>query len=182
MKRLALIAVLGVLMSLSAAASELTDLQALAEQGNALAQHTLGTMYSTGKGVPENYAAAIKWYSKAAEQGYAEAQNNLGLMYRYGKGVRRSRVEAVNLYREAAMQGLATAQYNLGAAYYKGVGVRQSYAESYVWFSLAVSSGHDGAIEFRDKDAKKLSKYALTNAQRRAATLHAAIQRRKNYQ
>ncbi len=181
MKRLALIAVLGLLANFSVGAFEFADTMHLAEQGNAAAQHTLGVMYSSGKGVPENYAEAVKWYRKAAAQGYAQAQNNLGLMYRYGRGVRRNRAEAVELYREAAMQGLGTAQYNLGTAYYKGVGVRQNYFEAYVWFSLAVSSGHDGAVEFRDKEARKLSKNSLSKAQRKAATLHAAIEQRMNY-
>jgi len=180
MKQLVLIAVLSLLASLSVGASELTDIKTLAEQGNAPAQYALGMRYSTGKGLPENYVEAVKWYRKAAEQGYAEAQNNLGLMYRHGKGVRKSRAEAVDWYRKAAVQGLATAQYNLGTAYYNGVGVRQSYAESYVWFSLAVSSGYDRAIEFRDLDARKLSKKTLSKAQKKAVTLYEAIQRRKN--
>ena len=38
-------------------------------------------MYVNGYGVPEGYAVAVKWYTKAAEQGLAKAQMNLGLMY-----------------------------------------------------------------------------------------------------
>jgi TPR repeat protein len=52
--------------------------QPLAEQGNAAAQYSLGNMYDSGRGTPQNYAEALKWYHKAAEQGYAKAQNNLG--------------------------------------------------------------------------------------------------------
>ena len=49
---------------------------ALAEQGHADAQFSLGFMYENGLG-----AEALKWYRLAAEQGLAEGQYNLGNMY-----------------------------------------------------------------------------------------------------
>ena len=42
-------------------------------------------MYRKGQGVPQDYKAAVSWYSKAAEQGYASAQSNLGFMYANGQ-------------------------------------------------------------------------------------------------
>lgn len=36
--------------------------QPLAEQGDAFAQGTLGFMYGTGQGVPQDYAEAVRWY------------------------------------------------------------------------------------------------------------------------
>ena len=68
---------------------------ALAEQGNAVAQERLGEMYTDGKGVPQNYGEAAKWYRLAADQGYAGAQTNLGSMYERGTGVPQNHVEAV---------------------------------------------------------------------------------------
>ena len=44
-------------------------------------------MYYNGKGVPQDYKTAVKWYTLAAEQGNADAQVNLGDMYRKGDGV-----------------------------------------------------------------------------------------------
>ena len=44
-------------------------------------------MYYNGKGVPQDYKTAVKWYTLAAEQGNAYAQNNLGTMYYQGEGV-----------------------------------------------------------------------------------------------
>ena len=44
-----------------------------AEQGDAEAQTSLGLMYDNGKGVPQDYAEAVKWYRKAAEQGHLAA-------------------------------------------------------------------------------------------------------------
>ena len=42
-----------------------------AEQGDAEAQLRLGIMYSKGKGVPQDYKEAAKWFRKAADQGNA---------------------------------------------------------------------------------------------------------------
>src|SRR5262245_568975 len=53
----------------------------LAERGVAFAQNSLGVMYATGRGVPLDYAEAVKWYRLAAEQGNAVAQSNLGGMF-----------------------------------------------------------------------------------------------------
>jgi len=41
----------------------------LAEQGDASAQYNLGVMYGNGQGVPQDYKAALEWYTLAAEQG-----------------------------------------------------------------------------------------------------------------
>lgn len=52
-----------------------------ADQGYAAAQNKLGHMYEYGRGVPRNYAEALKWFRKAADQDFPEAQYNLGVMY-----------------------------------------------------------------------------------------------------
>jgi TPR repeat protein len=66
----------------------------LAERGDAQAQAQLGFMYEHGRGVPQDYVAAVRWYMCAAEQGYPTAQYLLGLMYDKGHGVPRSDVLA----------------------------------------------------------------------------------------
>ena len=38
----------------------------LAEQGNVIAQTTLGQMYSNGEGVLQDYKEAVKWYRLSA--------------------------------------------------------------------------------------------------------------------
>ena len=52
-------------------------LRAAAEQGNAKAQYAIGYMYRFGKGVPQDYEYAFKWYQMAAEQGLPDAQSGL---------------------------------------------------------------------------------------------------------
>jgi TPR repeat protein len=44
-------------------------------------------MYANGQGVPQDAAAAEKWYRLAAGQGYAKAQFNLDELRRQGRGV-----------------------------------------------------------------------------------------------
>ena len=94
----------------------LTEIRRRADQGDADAQFTLGTIYSVGQimfanGVrvgPENDAAeAAKWYRMAAEQGNATAQARLGVMHTRGEGVPENDAEAVKWYRLAAEQGHA---------------------------------------------------------------------------
>ena len=45
---------------------ELADLRVSAEAGEAQAQFTLGVMYGTGEGVPQDDAEAVAWYRLAA--------------------------------------------------------------------------------------------------------------------
>ena len=80
-------------------------------------------MYANGKGIPQDYREALKWYRLAADQGDADAQLNLGGMYARGEGVPQDYREALKWYRLAADQGHADAQSNLGGMYYEGRGV-----------------------------------------------------------
>ena len=68
-------------------ATALREWKLLAEQGDALAQTSLGLMYEYGRGVPQDDKMGAQWFTRAAEQGYARAQFNLGVMYAKGKGV-----------------------------------------------------------------------------------------------
>jgi TPR repeat protein len=75
-------------------ATAMQRLRPLADQGNAIAQVSLGLMYSEGQGVQQDYAAALSWYRKAADQGLAIAQVYLGTMYAIAQGVPQNYAEA----------------------------------------------------------------------------------------
>jgi uncharacterized protein len=62
-------------------------LSPLAAAGDARAQTYLGFMYLHGRGVPQNFEAAARWFRLAAEQDLSAAQYSLGLMYDKGQGV-----------------------------------------------------------------------------------------------
>src|SRR5512139_2460474 len=61
--------------------------QPLAQEGNAVAQYRLGTLYAEGKGVEQNDATAFMWMERAARQGDADAQYNVGASLMEGLGV-----------------------------------------------------------------------------------------------
>jgi putative methionine-R-sulfoxide reductase with GAF domain len=68
-------------------AGDLQTMRRLAEQGDPIAQFAVGARYATGEGVPQDYAEAVRWFSKAAEQGHVPAQATLGAYYWAGRGV-----------------------------------------------------------------------------------------------
>ena len=108
-----------------------------AEQGDAKAQSRLAFSYYYGKGAPQDYTEALRWYRKAADQGLARAQYGLGFMYSRGEGVPQDYAEAVRWCRKAADQGYVNAQYALGVSYFNGQGVPQDYAEAARWYRKA---------------------------------------------
>jgi hypothetical protein len=80
-------------------ATALKIYRAAAEQGDIMAQFTLGQIYTRpGKykkhGVTKDYKEAVKWRLLAAEQGEDIVQFMLGLMYKRGEGVTRNLVIA----------------------------------------------------------------------------------------
>ena len=72
-------------------------------------------MYLEGKGVPQDYGKALKWFRGAAAKGFAGAQYYLGFMYERGKGVGQDYGTALKWYRLAADQGLVIAQLLSGS-------------------------------------------------------------------
>ena len=62
------------------------ELRALADQGDAAAQHALGEMFNIGLGVPKDQCEAVVWFRKSAEQGNSDGQCELGQAYNDGEG------------------------------------------------------------------------------------------------
>lgn len=114
-----------------------------AEQGYAIAQYCLGTLYHYGnKGVEQDYGKALEWYHKAAEQGHVMAQHNLGIMYELGQGVARDYAIAFDWVRKAAEQGHAGAQYNLSIMYTNGWGVAKDVTKAFEWNRKSAVQGY----------------------------------------
>jgi len=67
---------------------------ALARNGDAKSQASLGFMYYSGNGVRRDDQQALLWFSRAAAAGQPTAQFFLGLQYFYGRGVRRDLAKA----------------------------------------------------------------------------------------
>ena len=84
---------------------DVTEIQLLAEQGDANAQFLLGLIYERGQSVPQDDTEAFRWFRLAAEQGGAKAQYKVGFSYRTGLGVPQDSAEALQWYQLAAEQG-----------------------------------------------------------------------------
>ena len=111
-------------------ATALAELRPLAEQGNAVAQNLLATMYTRGQGVARDLVEAARWYRKAADQGQVYAQYSLGLAHAEGDGVARDAVEAARWLLKAARGGNANAQFEIGRRYEEGEGVAKDEPEA----------------------------------------------------
>lgn len=112
-----------------------------AERGDSVAQGRLGYLYMNGKGVPQNYGEAARWYRKAAEQGHAGGAYWLGYLCETGQGVQQSSGEAAKWYRRAAEQGDAEAQKRLALLYLQGRGVAKDPQEAEKWYRKAAGQG-----------------------------------------
>nr|WP_300817349.1 tetratricopeptide repeat protein [uncultured Acetatifactor sp.] len=119
----------------------------------------------------QDYAEAIKLWSKAAAFGNTEAQRELGRRYHKGEGVTQNydeackwygkaaeqgdavaknalvllyksgNAEAQKWYKKAAEQGDAATQRKLGDSYYYGDDVKKDYAEACKWYRKAAEQG-----------------------------------------
>ncbi len=94
-----------------------------AETGNAVAQHIVGTMLSSGRTTDSQLVEAVQWFRRSAEGGFAPAQFQLGVLYCTAKGVEQNLEEAVRWYEAAAASQHKMAMYNLGVMLIKGMGI-----------------------------------------------------------
>ena len=93
----------------------------------------LGQSYEHGRGVPKDYAEALRWYRLAAEQGDPFAQFDLGSHYSEGIGVPKDEKEALRWWQSAAAQGFPPAQHSLGKVLARGEqGVLPDKVQAYV--------------------------------------------------
>ena len=91
-------------------APALKEVRRAAEEGVALAQASLGKMYVSGSGVPQDAEAGVSWYLKSAKAGNAQSQFVVGVAYASGEGVPKDELRATYWLRQAAAQGHEGAQ------------------------------------------------------------------------
>lgn len=132
-----------------------------AKKGDPYAQHMMGFLYASGRGVELKPKQTVYWWRQAAQQGFAPAQYTLGSLYRQGLGVPHDPQKAAQWIERAADAGYPNAQYDIGIMYATGEGVIQDLSTAYMWVDQAANTqGLEPGI-FR----KKLDKL-LTPSQR----------------
>lgn len=100
---LVLLSVLIASINIQAAES---DIQIMAEQGDALVQAKLGAMYILGReGIERDEQKAAEWMLKAAKQGLIEAEVIMAALYDRGLGVPHNVDLATQWYEKAAAKG-----------------------------------------------------------------------------
>jgi hypothetical protein len=94
-----------ILMGTKYIAEDVSSILKRASSGDALAQVTIGKMYSGGVGINKNLGEGVNWYMKAALSNNSEAQYILAQAYYLGIGVPENRNEAYVWYKRAALLG-----------------------------------------------------------------------------
>ncbi len=119
------------------------SLKRKAEQGDPVAQYSLGLRYDGGNSALKDRTKAVYWFHKAAEKGHAEAQFKLGVHYFTDLSVPRDIAVAKSnyWYRKAAELGNADAQSTLGIVYKTGRGVSKDSVKAAYWFFKAAKQG-----------------------------------------
>jgi TPR repeat protein len=114
-----------------------------ANNGDVMAQLTLGHVHWGGEFVPQSNPEALKWFRMAAEQGHTGSKEMLGGIYRdegdYEQALKWSRL--------AADEGSSFAQYTLGVLHLRGEGVEKDIIEAARWILKAAEQGDDYAID-----------------------------------
>ncbi len=147
--------------------------QVAAAGGDAEAAREIGRMYEDGRDVPQDFVAALAWYTRAAVDGEPTAMFAVALMYDDGRGVPVDRAEAARWYRLAADHGSGRAEYNLALLYMHGDGVAPDPAQAGALFRAAATHGIDVPPHLLSLGAAALQPPAVTAAP--AAPVAAAL-------
>jgi hypothetical protein len=126
---------------------DLKFLQKEADAGDASAQSALGDVYDDGLGVPQDYAAAMKWKRKAADQNREEAQSAVGFFYFHSVGVKQDFTEAAKWFIKAANNGYVPAEIQLADMYVNAQGVKQNLGAARQWYQAAADAGSQLAAD-----------------------------------
>ena len=131
-----------------------------ARSGHPAAQLSLGTMHTTGKGLPVDVVKAYAWLNVAAKQGNKAAKQRmdsvqarmtatelvdayfeLGEMHRTGDTVPIDKSEALYWHRKAAGKGNAKAEFALAEMYRYGEAVAANAGQALQWYGKAAHRG-----------------------------------------
>jgi localization factor PodJL len=116
-------------------------LRAAAASENPAAEFEVALRYAEGRGVPQSFEIAARWFERAADHGLAPAQFRLGCLYEKGQGVKKDLETARRLYLTAADRGHAKAMHNLAVLYAEGIDGKPDYKTASQWFRKAADHG-----------------------------------------
>jgi localization factor PodJL len=117
------------------------SLRDAAAAGDVRAQFEVAAIFTEGRAVPQDYAAAAMWYERAAAAGFVPAQYRLGALYESGEGVEKNLETAKLWYERAAEAGNRMSMHNLAALYAGGQLGKQQFDSAAKWFEEAARRG-----------------------------------------
>ncbi len=112
-----------------------------ANLGSAIAQATLGTIFTKGLQGKVDYDQAVNWYRKAAGQGEPDGELGLGVSYALGHGVPVDLEAARRLLAAAAGKGQIEAQYDLAIMCEEGKGAPADRDLAAQYYQMAADRG-----------------------------------------
>lgn len=112
-------------------------LRQAAANGEPRAAFEVGQRYAEGRGVAQNWVAALEWFRRAAEADFAPAQYRLASGLEKGVAGSRDIAEAKRWYQAAAEHGNVRAMHNLGVLYAN----ERDIATALPWFQKAGDLG-----------------------------------------
>ena len=115
------------------------SLRQAALDGDARAAFIVATRFAEGKSVPQDYAAAARWYQVAAEKGLAPAQYRMGALFERGTGLKLDLEAARQWYERAAEAGNVRAMHNAAVLFASDPKTKAGYEKAAHWFTEAAS-------------------------------------------
>ncbi|MBX9729640.1 MAG: hypothetical protein K2X31_12095, partial [Sphingopyxis sp.] len=122
------------------------DIQALAERGDADAQHIFGYMLHYGVGVRRDVAEARRWLEASAYQTYAPGQLELAHWLMENEPDSAALVRAEILYRAAVAAEYSKAYTHLAQRLASGAFGPPDAEEARRWYLYAANDGHAAAM------------------------------------
>ncbi|SVE56602.1 uncharacterized protein METZ01_LOCUS509456, partial [marine metagenome] len=127
---------------------DIARLKVDANNGDFLAQNSLGDIYRVGKWTQMDHAEAFSWYSKSAEAGYYNAQWHMANRYFLGRGAPVDNVKGMEWLKKAADQGHPSSIHQIGWMLQTGTydGIEQDRVEALKWYHKAAKHNHPKSL------------------------------------
>ena len=155
-------------------AVKLFSIQAESNQHDA--QYNLALLLEAGKGVPQDFLAALTW-AWAAQLGGIEAAAELAddlAVYLPEDAIATVR-EAVGARLQQRIDGgdaMAIPQF---AVYHVELLEEPDYETAYIWFSIGAALGLEGALAARDEARENVEDERIVELQREAGTIYEGL-------
>jgi TPR repeat protein len=136
-----------------------------AASGSMQANHNLGMIFAEGRGTPQSWVRALRYFEEAAND-IPASRYMIGYTYFQGEGNIQNRPRAFREFMDAALDGYADAQYMIAFMYLDGSGIPKQPIQAYVWASLAHNSDQTQAAELVDAASNRMSSGQAARASR----------------